>query len=211
MGTETGHYFNLVFAELKGHGFLLESDAYLPNVCGIVARKRFRGSWWSDPLAPEIFGVNELLADHPDVLVTKLISGKVTFVHRKLWRQVYAIGKSREEWQMKNLSASARLLLKKLDKVGSLTTNKLPPSFGAKPGDTARELEKRLLIHAEQFHSASGAHSKLLETWESWGKRVGFRPPPMKPTLAKRRIELRLDKLNEELDGDGRLSWPRGS
>ncbi len=169
-----------------------------------------RGSWWSHPLSHQIFAVNEQLEGNADVLITKLISGKVTFVHRQLWRPLNAIGRAREDWQMKDLSAPARLLLKQLDQAGSLTTNKLGPAFGAKPGDTARDLEKRLLIRAEQFHTASGAHSKLLETWETWARRVGFRAAPLSPTTARRRIELRLDELNKEFDGAGKLPWQKG-
>lgn len=152
--------------------------------------------------------MNELLADHKDVMLTKLISRKVTFVHRKLWRQIYAIGTSREDWQIKNLSAPARLLLKRLEQSGTVTTNKLGPSFGKKPGETARELEERLLIHAEPFHTESGAHSKLLETWNVWANRIGFCALPMKPVSAKRRIQQRLSILNEEFEGRGRLPWP---
>ena len=153
-------YYQLVLSQLTKFGVLLESDHCLPNVCSLVAGEPMRGSWWSHPLSQDIFAVNEQLEDNPDVLITKLISGKVTFVHRQLWRPLSAIGKAREEWQLKSLSAPARLLLKQLDKVGSLTTNKLGASLGAKPGDAARDLEKRLLIRAEQFHTASGAHSK---------------------------------------------------
>ncbi len=203
-------YYKLVLSQLKKFGVLLESDHRLPNVCTLVAGEAMRGSWWSHPLSHHIFAVNEQLEDNPDVLITKLISGKVTFVHRQLWRPLTAIGKAREDWQMKNLTAPARHLLKQLDKVGSLTTNKLGPSFGAKPRDVARDLEKRLLIRAEQFHTASGAHAKLLETWETWAGRVGFRAAPLSPTTAKRRIELRLDELNEEFGGDGKLPWQKG-
>lgn len=199
----------LVLSQLKKLGFLLESDQRLPNVCTLVTGEAMRGSWWSHPLSHDIFSVNEQLEDNPDVLITKLISGKVTFVHRELWQPLSAVGKSREEWQMKTLSAPARLLLKQLDKVGSLTTNKLGSAFGTKPGDVARDLEKRLLICAEQFHTDSGAHAKLLETWETWARRVGFRAAPLLPTTAKRRIELRLEELNVEFGGDGKLPWQK--
>lgn len=202
-------YYKLVLSRLEKFGVLLESDHCLPNVCTLVTGEAMRGSWWSHPLAQQIFAVNEQLEDNPDVLITKLISGKVTFVHRQLWRPLSMIGKAREEWQMENLSAPARRLLTQLDKVGSLTTNELGASLGAKPGDVARDLEKRLLIRAEQFHTASGAHSKLLETWETWAKRVGFRAAPLSPATAKKRIELRLEELNEEFGGDGKLPWQK--
>jgi|SRR6185295_19392073 len=203
-------YYKLVLSQLKKFGVLLESDQRLPNVCTLVTGEAMRGSWWSHPQSQDIFAVNEQLEDNPDVLLTKLISGKVTFVHRQLWRSLSTIGKAREEWQTKNLPAPARLLLKQIDMVGSLTTNKLGASLGTKPGDAARDLEKRLLIRAEQFHTSTGAHSKLLETWETWAKRVGFRAAPLSPTTARRSIELRLEELNKEFGGDGRLPWQKG-
>ena len=205
-----GDHYELVLSNLTKFGFLLESDPCLPNVCTLITGEVMRGSWWSHPVSHDIFAVHEQLEDHPDVLITKLVSSKVTFVHRKLWRQIYAVGNSRAEWQMKNLSGPARLLLKQLDKEGSLTTNKLGTTFGAKPGDTARELEMRLLINARQFHTDSGSHSKLLETWETWAKRVSFRPAAVTTTAARRRIEHRLTLLNKEFAGDGRLPWQRG-
>ena len=98
----------LVFAKLEEHGLLLRIDADLLNVCALVAGERVRGSWWSHPSAHAIFAVDGELADHPDVLMTKLISGKVTYVHRALWPQVIAVGRSREPWQMKDLSTDGR-------------------------------------------------------------------------------------------------------
>ena len=68
----------LVFAKLEEHGLLLRIDANLPNVCALVAGERVRGSWWSHPSGRAIFAVDSELADHPDVLMTKLISGMTT-------------------------------------------------------------------------------------------------------------------------------------
>ena len=149
-----------------------------------------------------------MLEDHPDVLVMKLIDGKVTFVHRELWGRVYSIGVAREEWQLQNLSQGAKLLLKTLDAEGTLHTNKLTKSFGAKPGETARELELRLLIHAEQVHTESGAHAKVLETWDTWAKRAGLRARPKSPSAARRFLEQRLAEFNKNSYDPSRLPWP---
>jgi hypothetical protein len=84
--------FQRVFRNLKRHGVLLQTDARLPNVCALVTGSPVRGSWWAHPGSQEIFRVNCALADHPDVLVVKLISAKLTYVERALWSYVVPIG-----------------------------------------------------------------------------------------------------------------------
>lgn len=160
-------------------------------------------------MAQIIFQVNERLDDHKDLLSTKLVSGKVTFVHRKLWPEILAIGLSREPWQLKNLSNSARCLLKTIDERGSVTTDELPPppSGNAKVGDAARELEKRLLINGAQIHTVSGAHAKVLETWPHWARRVGFKNPDIHTAMAKEALETLLLKLNQEFSAAAKLPW----
>jgi hypothetical protein len=199
--------FGKVFLQLEKLGFLLLSDS-LPSVTRIVAGADLRGSWWGHEQAQTIFAVSEMLEDHPDVLVMKLISGKVTFVHRELWERVYSIGVAREDWQLKNLSQGAKSLLKTLDNEGTLQTNKLNKSFGPKPGETARELELRLLIHAEQVHTESGAHAKVLETWDAWAKRAGFRGRAKSPSAARDFLDQRLAEFNKNASIKGRLPWP---
>ena len=200
--------FNKVFAQLEQDGFVLLADSDLPNVSGLITGEKIRGSWWSHKLAQTIFAVSEMLEDHADVLVMKLISGKVTFVHRELWNRIYSIGVAREEWQMKKLSTNARSLLKTLDEAGTIQTDKLKQTGGPKPGDTARELESRLLIHAEQIHTESGKHAKVIETWDAWARRAGFNPRADNPATARRFIEQRLAELNQKYNGSGKLPWP---
>ena len=201
-----GDHFDQVFKELRKTGFLLESDPNLPSVCSLIAGEPMRGSWWSHPMAQTIFQVNEKLDDHPDVVITKLVSGKVTFVHQKLWAELFAIGISREAWQMNRLSASAQKLLAAIDEAGSLRTDEIKTLI-SKPGDVARELERRLLIYSEQFHTTTGAHAKLLETWKHWSDRKNFDCPTMSTVDAKLRFEERLEKLNLKYTGTGRLPW----
>src|SRR5262247_1233885 len=103
--------FRLVFQLLERNGLMLLSGIEIPDVCGVVCTTRPKGSWWSAPEAQEIFNIAEALSDHPDVTVAKLVSRKVTFVHRKLWRELVAVGTAREEWQLTKISASAKRLL----------------------------------------------------------------------------------------------------
>ncbi len=142
-------------------------------------------------------------------MFTKLISGKVTLVHRKLWPEIFAIGTARAPWQMKGLSKSARNLLEMIDEQGSLRTDQLawPKSGTAKPGEAARELEKKLLIYAGQFHTESGAHAKLLETWKTWALGIDFPIGTMQLEKAMQKMEGRVRKLNEEFEAKARLPW----
>ena len=161
------------------------------------------------PQAQMIFQVNERLEDHKDLLIMKLISGKVTFVHRKLWSEVFAIGTAREPWQFKKLSAEAATLLKQIDGSGSLTTADVLKTlkWTMKLGDIARELEKRLLVVGTQFHSESGAHEKQLETWEHWAQRVKFDPASVSVATAKTNLEDRLQVLNLEFNAKAKFPW----
>lgn len=190
-----------VFQQLEKFGLLLLIDSNLPNVATIVAGGKISGSWWSHKAAQQIFSVSESLEDHKDVLIMKLVSNKVTFVHRKLWGHIYSIGMAREDWQLKKLSPAAKQLLKTLDEQGTLQTNKLGK-------DAARELESRLLLHANQIHTESGAHAKVIETWDKWAKRAGFRAGAKNPAAARRFLEQRLAEMNEEFGGNGKLPWP---
>lgn len=75
-----------VLAELESQGMLLESArGPLPNVASLVVGEPIRGSWWSHPRSHAIFEVVNALADSPDVVRLRLVKGKVTLVHRRLW------------------------------------------------------------------------------------------------------------------------------
>jgi len=50
-----------------------------------VAGETVSGNWWSHARGREIFAATRAVRAAPDVLVCRLIDGKVTFVHRRLW------------------------------------------------------------------------------------------------------------------------------
>jgi hypothetical protein len=167
---------------LERSGLLLKSDPKLPSVTTLVAMEPVPGSWWAHPAGRTIFDALVKLSEHPDVLMVKLVGGKDTFVHRQLWPEVYAIATAHEPWQFKALSASAKQLYGHVQRGRQVEAS----------GQAARELETRLLVHGEQFHSATGAHKKRLESWGNWADRVGFEPMPLPVPQAKRTLEDRL-------------------
>ena len=73
-------------ATLIEHGMLLESArGPLPNVAELIAGERISGSWWGHPSSHVIFDAINALAESPDVVRTRLVNGKITLVHRRVW------------------------------------------------------------------------------------------------------------------------------
>jgi hypothetical protein len=73
-------------ATLIEHGILLQSArGPIPNLAELVAGEPIRGSWWGHPASSAIFEALNVLADSPDVVRTRLVNGKVTLIHRRLW------------------------------------------------------------------------------------------------------------------------------
>jgi hypothetical protein len=73
-------------AFIRKHGVVLEAArGPVPSVAEAIAGEPLRGSWWAHPKGHEIFAVTRGIRDSDDVLVCRLIKGKITFVHRRLW------------------------------------------------------------------------------------------------------------------------------
>lgn len=71
---------------LREQGVVLQSArGPVPNLAEHVAGERIRGSWWGHPSGHEIFNVLEDLLASPDVVATRLINGRVTLIHRRVW------------------------------------------------------------------------------------------------------------------------------
>jgi hypothetical protein len=156
---------------LRRIGLLLLADSRLPSVASLVAGEPVRGSWWGHPRGQDIYRVSEALTQRPDVLTVRLVQGKVTFVHRRLWPALLAVATARERWQTGGLSPAARALLRRVQATGALRTDALAAKALRaipRPGDAARELQQRLLIVAEEVHTERGAHALQLQTWQHW-------------------------------------------
>ena len=139
----------------------------LRELCDAVAGEPVRGSWWAHRAGKAIFRVAGALEDDPDVLSTKLVEGRVTFVHRKKWPEVYAqaTDPARRRQAMAKLSPAARKLLALVEKRGELRMDD-PAAATLRKERVA--LEKALLVHSTQVHSESGNHVALLMSWKHW-------------------------------------------
>ena len=73
----------LSFVETEG--IVLESaHGRVPTFADFVAGERVT-RWWSHPKGKLIFALTRAIRDSPDVLTSRLVDGKVTYVHRRLW------------------------------------------------------------------------------------------------------------------------------
>ena len=73
-------------AWVKKWGIAVESArASVPSLAQVIAGEPLRGSWWAHPKGNEIFLLSRAIRRSPDVLVCRLVDGKITYVHRRMW------------------------------------------------------------------------------------------------------------------------------
>jgi hypothetical protein len=73
-------------AFVQKHGIVLESaDGAVPSLVQAIAGGKIKGSWWAHPRGKEIFNLTRAVRDSDQILVCRLIAGKVTLVHQRLW------------------------------------------------------------------------------------------------------------------------------
>jgi len=67
-------------------GIAMESArANVPNLAQLLVGEPVRGSWWANTKGNEILRLSRSIRNSPDVLVCRLVDGKITYVHRRLW------------------------------------------------------------------------------------------------------------------------------
>ena len=193
---------------MRRYGLLLESDPRLPSVVSLIAGKPIRGSWWGHPSGGAIYNESNKLADRTDVVVLKLLNGKVTFVLDKLWPHVYAVGTCGEPWQVSGLNPQSQRLLGLVRRNGLIRTDDPRSRLAAGPrvAAAALELERRLLVIGAQVHTESGRHAKALESWPHWARRIKL-ASRMPAGRAKAELAEGVRRLNVEFNGDARLPW----
>ena len=191
-----------VLGTLQDVGLLLLSDKALPSVVALVGGPQLKGSWWGHERGHEIFNELRKLEAHPDSLTTRLVSGKVTYLHRRLWPDFLSVATASKGWQTKGLSSEERRLLAVVKKEGRVRMDAYKGS-----GDAAKEVERRLLVYTEELHTEMGHHTKVLSTWPQCQK---LKDEPFSfgsPAVSREALEGLVDALNEKYGADGKLPW----
>jgi hypothetical protein len=88
---------------VKKHGVVLESArGPAPTFVDFVAGKPVKQQWWSHPLGRQMFRLTRIIRDSPDVVTCRMIDGKITYVHKRVWP---ALVKLSGRFDKKNLAA----------------------------------------------------------------------------------------------------------
>src|ERR1041384_1144953 len=70
---------------VETNGIVLESaHGRVATFADFVAGERV-SRWWSHPKGRLIFALTRAIRDSTDVLTCRLVDGKVTYIHRRLW------------------------------------------------------------------------------------------------------------------------------
>ena len=73
-------------AFVRRHGIILESArGFVPSFAEAVTGGAICGNWWAHPKGREIFRLTRAVRASPEVLVCRLVDGKITYVHRRFW------------------------------------------------------------------------------------------------------------------------------
>lgn len=71
---------------IEAHGVVLvAARGPVPCLVEAIAGEPIKGSWWAHPRSHRIFTVLQALEETGELLLCRLIAGKVTAVHHRLW------------------------------------------------------------------------------------------------------------------------------
>src|SRR5215472_7644287 len=79
---------------VEKHGVVLEgAQGPVPSLAEAIAGEKIRGGWWGHNKGKQIFWASRAVRDSDDILVCRLIGGKITYVHRRLWPALVRLAK----------------------------------------------------------------------------------------------------------------------
>jgi hypothetical protein len=194
---------------LERIGLLLRHDAVLPSFTGLVTGAPFRGSWWSHPRTHEIYDLLQVFDDGAGALAVKLVDGKVTYVHERLWPALLGVARGRAEWQRAGLSQEAHAICDEVGRRGDVRTDALTTPRSPRRSAAIGELERRLLVHADSVHTETGAHRKRLRTWTRWCRDRQLSVTPLPAAQARAEIDAAVERLVGAIGRKVELPWGR--
>jgi hypothetical protein len=160
----------------------------VPSLVDAVAGAPVRGSWWGHPEGKRIFQLATAIEESGEVVVAKLVEGRVTFVHRALWpalaRVVTDAGWRRR--RAAGLDAVARDLLRRVERAGELRFAVAPADARRRWAAARRALEARALVLSGSEHTEGGKHLPVLRSWNRWAADAAVAPAmPLDQALAE--------------------------
>jgi hypothetical protein len=195
---------------LERIGVLLRHDARLPSFTGAVVGGPFRGSWWAHPRTHEIYDLLQRFHRRSGALAVKLVDGKLTYVHPRLWSSLLGVARSAASWR-RGLSPDARSVLAAVRRRGALRSDELEAMPPRRRTAAIGELEERLLVHSASVHTETGAHRKRLQTWGRWCAEAGVSVAPLPAAAARAELEAAVTRLAAGTGLRPRLAWERAA
>jgi len=130
-----------------------------------VAGGPITGSWRGHAKGRLIYRLGRVLRASDQVLTVRLVEGKVSFVDRSLWVELYRIAMepSRRRRALEGLSEKARELLTAVER-GHVVSHRDDVSDEV-PDET---LELRLLVHVSARQGADKRPITVLRAWRDW-------------------------------------------
>ena len=74
----------MAFVQAQGV-VLVSGKGAVPRLTEVIVGEPIKGSWWAHPKGHQIFAILQAVTDSKEILVCRLVDGKVTLVHRRLW------------------------------------------------------------------------------------------------------------------------------
>lgn len=81
---------------VEEHGIVLEAARHraIPSLVEAVAGEPVRGSWWAHPAGREIFALTRSVRESPQILVCRIVDGKISFAHARVWPALARLAKN---------------------------------------------------------------------------------------------------------------------
>jgi hypothetical protein len=64
---------------------LVSGKGAVPRLTEAIVGEPIKGSWWAHPRSHQIFAILQAVTHSKEILVCRLVDGKITLVHRRLW------------------------------------------------------------------------------------------------------------------------------
>lgn len=184
-----------VEVEFERIGLLLEHDKVLPSATALIAGAAISGSWWGHPQGHQIYAALNQLAEGSGRLCAKLVDGKRTYVHPRLYPAFFALLEAQRAELLESCSQGARELWKLVERSGPLRLDRIDLGRPRERTAWGRELEARVLVSSVSEHTAAGKHEKRVESWSRWRSALRAPLPALPLELARRALLESLDTL----------------